>query len=316
MKLYPLKYIDISTGERIAYREAGEGETVILLHGNMSSSVHWTKTMKGLADEYHVYAPDMRGFGDSSYNKRGTVLLTYARDIVAFMEALNLTDVHLVGWSAGGGVAMEVCATPEGQKRVRDLTVLSSVGVQGTQDIKENFMKHLPSTGKGMGNGFGLIPVPEINPMEAFTDTLEKFTPKLAESVNELTVKNLWKYAIYNIHMPPEDEFEENIKATMKQRNLKDILQALKTFNITSQMSDYPGSGRINDIKVPVMWVHGDKDRVISVEDAKFSKQFFPGEISLKVFKNAGHSIMTDNLDVFVQLLKDFFKGVTGKKEV
>ncbi|MDO5714088.1 MAG: alpha/beta hydrolase [Tissierellia bacterium] len=308
MELYPLKFIESTTGEKIAYRESGSGETVLLLHGNMSSSVHWTKTMEVLEKEYHVFAPDLRGFGDSSYRKKARVLRTYGRDIIAFMEALDLKDVHLVGWSAGGGVAMEVAASNLGRKRVKDLIILSGVGVQGTQDLKKNILKHFPR----MNHQFGMsgIKIPNIDPFTTIRSPFKKIQSNVSQEWNKYLVQGMWKYTIYNLNMPPKDEFDANIKATMKQRNLKDILQALQTFNITDEGGEHPGTGRIHKLDLPIMWIHGEKDLVIPVDDAKFSRNFFPNKIHLKIFKHAGHSIMTDNLEVLTQLMKDFFKGI------
>ena len=70
MKQYPVNTLTLKNGETIAYREAGKGEkTLLLIHGNMSSSVHWQPLMEALETEYRLVAPDMRGFGDSSYHK-------------------------------------------------------------------------------------------------------------------------------------------------------------------------------------------------------------------------------------------------------
>ena len=61
MKQYEVKTLLLSNGETIAYRECGHGDkTIILVHGNMSSSVHFQTTMEALENDYKVYAVDMR----------------------------------------------------------------------------------------------------------------------------------------------------------------------------------------------------------------------------------------------------------------
>ncbi len=57
-----------------------------------------------------VYAPDLRGFGDSSYVHGFDTLEDLADDIKLFMLALGIAQADLVGWSTGGGIALEFAA--------------------------------------------------------------------------------------------------------------------------------------------------------------------------------------------------------------
>ncbi len=96
----------------IAYLEADAGSTpIVLIHGNCSSSLFFQDFMLALAatNRYNIYAPDMRGFGDSE-----TLLVDATRgvrdfsdDLNSFVRALNLTSFHLFGWSLGGNVVMQ-----------------------------------------------------------------------------------------------------------------------------------------------------------------------------------------------------------------
>src|SRR5690606_24868982 len=60
-----------------------------------------------LENNYRVIAPDLRGFGDSTYNKKITSLKELAIDLKQFMDALKLESAHLAGWSTGAGVILE-----------------------------------------------------------------------------------------------------------------------------------------------------------------------------------------------------------------
>ena len=55
--------------ETLAYLDRGRGEAVLLLHGNMSSSLHFTPLFERLAEGFRLIAPDLRGFGDSTYHE-------------------------------------------------------------------------------------------------------------------------------------------------------------------------------------------------------------------------------------------------------
>lgn len=70
MKDFPVKTLKLSDSESMAYREAGNGETLLLIHGNMSSSVHFQTTMEALEKDYHVIALDIMGCGDSDYESK------------------------------------------------------------------------------------------------------------------------------------------------------------------------------------------------------------------------------------------------------
>ena len=63
------KVVELGNGEKYAFIETGKGAPLLLIHGNMSSGVHFSPILPALAEKFHCFAPDLRGFGDSSYNK-------------------------------------------------------------------------------------------------------------------------------------------------------------------------------------------------------------------------------------------------------
>ena len=91
------KYISIGK-ETIAYLDEGQGDVVLMVHGNMSSSVHYEPLITRIKDKYRCVALDLRGFGDSSYNERFDTLEELADDVALFIDALGLGSVYLVGW--------------------------------------------------------------------------------------------------------------------------------------------------------------------------------------------------------------------------
>jgi pimeloyl-ACP methyl ester carboxylesterase len=103
----------IKTGRlEVAYLETGNGETpIVLVHGNTSSSLFFQDFMLALAatNRYTIYAPDMRGFGDTQVlpinATRG--MGDFSDDLSSLAQALGLTAFHLFGWSMGGNVAMQ-----------------------------------------------------------------------------------------------------------------------------------------------------------------------------------------------------------------
>jgi pimeloyl-ACP methyl ester carboxylesterase len=89
---------------------AGEAPPVVLVHGNVSSSLFFQPLMLGLPDGIRALAVDLRGFGDSETlpvdATRG--LRDYSDDVAAVLDTLGTGPVHLVGWSMGGGVVLQL----------------------------------------------------------------------------------------------------------------------------------------------------------------------------------------------------------------
>lgn len=83
--------------------------TVVLIHGNVSSSLFWQEIMQDLPADLRVLAIDLRGFGGTEHAPvdatRG--VRDFADDVHATLEALGIPAAHLVGWSMGGGVVMQ-----------------------------------------------------------------------------------------------------------------------------------------------------------------------------------------------------------------
>ncbi|HPG43948.1 MAG TPA: alpha/beta hydrolase, partial [Acholeplasmataceae bacterium] len=109
--MYEKKQIVLKNGEVIHYVEKGTGDkTLLLIHGNFSSSLHYTPLLERLPKDIRVIAPDLRGYGDSSYYRRIHSLKELADDMALFLEAKRIHEVDVVGWSLGGGVALEMAA--------------------------------------------------------------------------------------------------------------------------------------------------------------------------------------------------------------
>ena len=82
--------------------------TVILLHGLGADCTSWQLQVPALVEaDFRVVAPDMRGFGGSSYPHERLSIRTYASDLVALMDELQLASATLVGISMGGTIALQ-----------------------------------------------------------------------------------------------------------------------------------------------------------------------------------------------------------------
>lgn len=105
-----------------AVREAGDpaSPTVVLIHGNVSSSAFFDVLIEELATDFHVLAPDFRGYGDSA---RATIDATrgvadLSDDVAALLDTLQVEGaVDVLGWSAGGNVALQLAMDHPGRVR-------------------------------------------------------------------------------------------------------------------------------------------------------------------------------------------------------
>lgn len=293
MKNYELKTLVLSNGETIAYREAGSGsKTVVLVHGNMSSSVHFQTTMEALEKDYKVYAVDMRGFGDSSYNNELNSLRDFSEDIQLWVEALDLKDFNILGWSTGGGVVLELAADmPE---RVKKVFLLDSVGIKGYPMFKKDE--------KGQPILTQLITTKEeikVDPVQVLP-ILTAYATR-----NKDLLKMIWNAVIYNTVQPNEEDYDAYLEAMLKQRNLVDVDYSLVHFNMTSENNLLGmGSGRMTLVKAPIVILHGKNDYVVPFNQAEEMKQFFGDQAVLIPFEG-GHSLPTDCFDQYVSVLKE-----------
>ncbi len=93
-----------STDVELYYTDQGSGQPVVLIHGFPLDGESWGKQQAALLDAgYRVIAYDRRGFGASSKTGSGSDYDTFAADLHALLEELDLTDAVLVGFSMGTG---------------------------------------------------------------------------------------------------------------------------------------------------------------------------------------------------------------------
>ena len=249
--------VGLANGETIAYRERPGGDVpLVLLHGNISSSVHWDVVFDQMDDRFHLYAMDMRGFGDSSYETPADSLADFAADVPLFADEMGLDSFNLWGWSAGAGVAMQVAAdVPD---RVRRLVLLSPPSTQGlpVYEKDENFQ-----------------------PTETVLTTREELAQdpvSVAPVLHALdeqdaeAMKEIWSQAIF-VHGAPDDErFGRYVQGSLKQRNLLDIDYALVHFNISPEDNGIePGTGEVTNIDAPTLVLRGEDDLIVSREMAE-----------------------------------------------
>lgn len=115
-------------GGQLHYREVGSGPPLVLLHMTASSSVMYERSLPLLAERFRAIAVDTPGFGLSDPLPGPPDIAGYARAVAAFLDALGLVEVDLVGSHTGASIALELAVTaPE---RVRKLVLAAILAVR------------------------------------------------------------------------------------------------------------------------------------------------------------------------------------------
>ncbi|TVR25965.1 MAG: alpha/beta fold hydrolase [Ilumatobacter sp.] len=95
-------------GHSVAYRRAGSGEVVVLVHGLAGNSRTWKDIMPALSRTHDVVAPDLLGHGDSAKPMGDYSLGAHASGLRDLLLTLGVSSATIVGHSFGGGVAMQL----------------------------------------------------------------------------------------------------------------------------------------------------------------------------------------------------------------
>lgn len=128
-------------GLRLHYRQLGDGpQPIVFVHGSYASSRWWLPAAGRLpADLYTCYLPDLRGAGQTTHtgDPGDYAVERQAADLVGFVDALELTNLHLVGHSLGAAIALTYAAGDA--SRVRSLTLVSTPSPTGTPTPPEAY---------------------------------------------------------------------------------------------------------------------------------------------------------------------------------
>ncbi|KIL53142.1 intracellular short-chain-length polyhydroxyalkanoate depolymerase [Jeotgalibacillus campisalis] len=292
-----LETIQLKNGEDIAYRmRAGSEKVIVLVHGNMTSSAHWDLLIEKLPATYTVYAPDLRGFGGSSYRKPITSIRDFSEDLAQWVKQIGLTNFHLVGWSLGGAVAMQY--TIDYPETVEKLILLASASSQGYP-----FLQYMDPT--------DLTKVKRLTTREEIEqDPLRtKHIQGLYDAKDREGLKAVWNAGIYTHVKPDNNRYEAYVDDMLTQRNLADVYHALNTFNISTIPNEAAiGTGEIDSIQVPILVISGDRDLIVTQQMTDELLSDLKDRAKHVQLTHSGHSPLVDQLNELVRIMDEFIK--------
>lgn len=287
--------VPLSNNETLTYRKRPGGEeTIVLVHGNMTSSKHWDLLMESLSESFTIYAVDLRGFGGSSYNKRIAHMKDFSDDLKLWVDALGLQNFNLVGWSTGGAVCMQFCADYPGL--CDKLILLASGSTRGypfyasNEDGTPDYSKRFTTLAQIEQDAFKTIPI-----------------QSMYDQGNREGLKFVWDSAIYTHNKPEQNRYEAYVDDMLTQRNLADVYHALNTFNMSAvDHAAANGSNQVIDIKIPVLVLYGERDLVVPELMTQEIIDDFAGHAQVHKLENCGHSPLVDDLQQLTVAIEKF----------
>ncbi len=292
-----VKKIQLSNGEEMGYRKRDGGEeTILLVHGNMTSSTHWDLFFETFSEAYTLIAIDMRGFGESSYKKRINSIQDFAEDLKLFVDEMNLKNFSLIGWSTGGAVCMQFETQYPGY--CEKLVLVGSASTRGYPF----FATHSDGT-PNLDQRLETIEEVEKDP----TRTIP--IQQAYDTNNRDLLKTIWNSLIYTHHKPSETKYDAYVDDMRTQRNLADVYHALNTFNISSVHNGLSnGTNQARNISIPVLVLRGEHDLVISKKMAEEIIEDLGENATFKELRESGHSPFVDDIEQLNVIIADFLK--------
>ena len=272
-----LRFLDLH-GDRVAYRDVGDGdETLLLLHGMAGSSDTWRAVMPQLSKRYRVIAPDLLGHGQSAKPRGDYSLGAFAAWLRDLLDELGVTSVTIVGQSLGGGVAMQfVYQHPDYCRR---LVLISSGGLG--QDVGWT-LRLLSAPGSEL-----LLPAITLPPLIRAGETLRSWFS--AVNVGSPRGAEMWSAYSSLADSQTRQAFLRTLRSVVDYRG--QAVSALNKLHLTSEL--------------PLMVIWGDQDRIIPVDHGFALDQHRPG-CRIEVLDGVGHFPHVEEPDVVVDLLDDF----------
>jgi pimeloyl-ACP methyl ester carboxylesterase len=262
-----------ANGIRTNYLEAGIGDQhVVMIHGSgpgVTSYANWRLVIPALAEDFHVVAPDMVGFGYSDRPAGVDYSLdTWADQTLGLMDTLGIERANLVGNSFGGGIALRIAT--KHPDRIDKLVLMGSMGV------------HFPIT-EGLDQVWGYD-----GTLEGMRTVLDYFAYS-----RELVNDELAQVRYQGANEPGFQEAFSSMFPAPRQR----WVEAMRVPE--DQISAQPHRTLI---------VHGREDQVIPLANSYRLLELLDNA-DLAVFSHCGHWSMIERTADFNRILRDFFSG-------
>lgn len=271
-----LKFLELH-GDRIAYRDDGDGEVLLLIHGMAGSSDTWRSVIPAWSKRFRVIAPDLLGHGESAKPRTDYSLGAFAVWLRDFLDEVGVSQATVVGHSLGGGVAMQfVYQHPDYAKR---LILISSGGLG--PDVGW-VLRLLSAPGAELVLPI-IAPTPVLsagNKLRSWLRSADIQSPRGAE---------LWSAYSSLSDGQTRQSFLRTLRSVVDYRG-----QAVSALNRLSLRED-----------LPVMAIWGERDGIIPVDHA-YAAHEARADARLEILPDVGHFAQVEAPNQVVELIEDF----------
>lgn len=270
---------DKSADINIYYKDWGSGQPIVFSHGWPLTADSWEAQMFFLAAQgFRCIAHDRRGHGRSSQTWDGNEMDTYADDLAALIEQLDLKDAVLIGFSTGGGEVTRYIGR-HGTKRVAKVGLISAVP---------------PLMVKTAANPIGL-------PLEVFDGLRAGSLANRAQLYQDIA-----SGPFFGFNRPGATPSRGIIDSFWLQGMLgghKNTYDCIKAFSETDFTED------LKKFDVPTLIIHGDDDQIVPIEAAGKSSAKLVKNAKLIIYPGAPHGITDTHKDQLNADLLAFIKS-------
>jgi len=277
-----MSYLDLH-GERIAYRDAGAGETLLLIHGMAGSSATWRAVIPELAKRYRVVAPDLLGHGESAKPRGDYSLGAFAAWLRDLLDELGIRRATVVGQSLGGGVAMQF--TYQHRDYCERLVLISSGGLG--PDLNW-ILRILSAPGAEL-----VLPVVAPQPVLSLGNKLGSWLA--SAGVKSPRAGEMWSAYCSLSDRPTRQAFLRTLRSVVDYRG--QAVSALGKIHVSYGL--------------PTLLIWGEQDRIIPVAHGYAAHEAVPGS-RLEVLAGVGHFPHVESPTAVVDILDDFIT-TTGR---
>ncbi len=277
--------ITTKDGTELYYKDWGEGPVVTFSHGWPLNSDAWDGQMLFLAQNgFRVIAHDRRGHGRSTQAAAGNDMDTYADDLAAVIEKLELRDVTLVGHSTGGGEVARYIGR-HGTARVAGAVLIAAVP---------------PLMLRTDAN-------PEGIPLEVFDGLRKSLYDDRAQFYKDFAIQ------FYGVNRPgakvSEGVLDQFWRLSM-QAGLLNAYECIKAFSETDFTED------LKKFDVPTLVLHGEDDQIVPVHDSAVKSARIVSGAKDIYYPGAPHGITTTHQDQLNADLLAFLRSdVTSRRK-
>jgi non-heme chloroperoxidase len=275
-----MSFVKTKDGTEIFYRDWGSGQPLVFHHGWPLSADDWdAQTLFFLSKGFRVIAHDRRGHGRSSQTFDGNEMDTYAADVAALTEHLNLKNAIHIGHSTGGGEVARYVARYGGGGRVAKAVLIGAVP---------------PVMVKSEKNPGGL-------PLEVFDGLRAALAANRAQFYIDLP-----SGPFYGFNRPGAKASQGVIDNWWRQGmagGSKAHYDCIKAFSETDFTED------LQAIQVPTFVMHGDDDQIVPIADSALLSSKLLKKGTLKVYPGLPHGMCTTHADTINADLLEFIKS-------